>query len=417
MADETERVAAAGPYADIVTGPNATPAAVTASTTAVATDTRNSAVGNYIPELDGLRALAIVGVLLFHLHVPGFSLGWAGVPLFFVISGFLITRILLGTRDKPFYFRNFYVRRSLRIFPIYYLTLLLVFGLLAVTGAHSRVHEILAGSSARPLALLPWYAAYLQTIPQIQTHYRELPMLSHTWSLAIEEQFYWIWPFVVAIVRRKYIPVALVCLFLAGPISRAIVMQRTTNPSYLVGTLPDQLDCLTIGGLLAWMVASNWTRSRIEKIGKGLAVAGALTLAVLIVKTGYSAFWTPPAFVWQPHNVFLFTAMALLFGGLVALCVSGSRLTRWLTMPTLMRIGRVSYGIYLYHIFVFFAVSSVFARVHRGITEDITPWRIALIVCSLAAAYLVALASWKYIEAPALALKSRFTLRPSDAAH
>jgi len=384
--------------------------------TAVAVDVRDSPVGSYIPELDGLRAVAIAGVLLFHLHVPGFSLGWAGVPLFFVISGFLITRILLGTREKPFYFRNFYVRRSLRIFPIYYLTLMAVFGLLAVTGPHSRVHELLAGTSTRPLALLPWYVSYLQTIPQIQSHYQVIPMLSHTWSLAIEEQFYWIWPFVVAFARPKYLPVALVLLFALGPISRAIVMQRTTNEGYLVGTLFDQLDCLTIGGLLAWMVASRWSRSRLERIGKVWLGVGAAALTYLILKSGYTAFWTPPTFVWMPHNIFLFTAMAFLFGGLVALCVSGSRLTSWLAARPLIQVGKVSYGIYLYHIFVFFVVSSVFARIHRGITLAIDPWRIALILCSIASAYIVALVSWKFIEAPAIALKSRFTLRPGESA-
>src|SRR5436309_3302352 len=85
---------------------------------------RPTLLPKYIPELDGLRALAIIAVILFHLNIPGFGLGWAGVNLFFVISGFLITGILLDAKETPNYFRNFYVRRALRIFPIYYLSLL-----------------------------------------------------------------------------------------------------------------------------------------------------------------------------------------------------------------------------------------------------------------------------------------------------
>src|SRR3712207_2112911 len=77
----------------------------------------------YMPQLDGLRACAVLAVMLLHLGVPGFGLGWAGVQLFFVISGFLITGILLDTRGSPRHLRNFYARRALRIFPIYYLTL------------------------------------------------------------------------------------------------------------------------------------------------------------------------------------------------------------------------------------------------------------------------------------------------------
>src|SRR4051812_48877983 len=82
----------------------------------------------YLRELDGLRAIAIGGVLAFHFELPGGAIGWTGVILFFALSGFLITRILLAAREEAHYFRNFYIRRSLRIFPIYYLVVVFFFG-------------------------------------------------------------------------------------------------------------------------------------------------------------------------------------------------------------------------------------------------------------------------------------------------
>lgn len=364
---------------------------------------------SYIPELDGLRAFAILGVLLFHLEVPGFSLGWAGVPLFFVISGFLITRILLNTRDKPYYFRNFYTRRSLRIFPIYYLVLFLYFGAIAVTGPHSRVYAALAGTYGKPFALFPYYLCYLQSIPIVNSGFKVVPLMGHTWSLAVEEQFYWIWPFVVMAVRRERLVFILLLLIATGPIIRAMLWHATTNPYYQTALLPDFLDTIAIGGLVAWLAVSRWRRPVLERLGWASVAAGALIVLLLVARSGPAAYWLPPYWVPQPENVFMFTGMALLFGGIVALCVAGSRAVRWLSSGPLVQVGKVSYGIYLYHVFAFYVVGIVLNKLHKGAAEPMSSWRGVLVILSLAASYAAAVVSWKLIEHPINSLKDRFT--------
>jgi peptidoglycan/LPS O-acetylase OafA/YrhL len=129
-----------------------------------------AAGAEHLQELDGLRAVAIGAVFCFHLHLPGFSLGWAGVQLFFVISGFFITRILLKSRERSYYFRNFYIRRTLRIFPIYYLLVLVYFAVAWIQ------------RDTQVVRLLPCYLTYTQTYPQIPSHFALAPLLGHTWS-------------------------------------------------------------------------------------------------------------------------------------------------------------------------------------------------------------------------------------------
>ena len=180
----------------------------------------NAMGSGFLPALDGLRGIAIIGVLFFHLGIPKFSLGWAGVELFFVISGFLITRVLLNTREQPNYFRNFFYRRILRIFPIYYLVLI------AYTA-------IVVSSSLTGFRNLPFYYVYLQTIPQLQSQFGELQMLSHTWSLAIEEQFYLIWPMAIYLLKGRKLFAMLLILIGTG-LSLRFMALRSANAFLLM---------------------------------------------------------------------------------------------------------------------------------------------------------------------------------------
>src|SRR5579864_5742100 len=155
----------------------------------------------FIPQLDGLRAFAILPVLLTHswYYAPDVPIswlgpqGWIGVDLFFVLSGFLITRILLESKDMPRYYLNFYARRGLRVWPVYYLLLFFVF----VISAHLPPHW----NRYFPRTLFParFFVFYLQNT------FLDLPTipfaLAVTWSLATEEQFYLVWPFLVSRVK------------------------------------------------------------------------------------------------------------------------------------------------------------------------------------------------------------------------
>ena len=155
----------------------------------------------YIPELQGLRGLAVLAVVLYHCHprLEGTSFyraslwGWAGVNLFFVLSGFLITSILLESRGKPHYFHNFYARRALRIWPVYVLVLVVVLSECAVVhrAAGLRSHQDRAVAGLRP---------FLQNL----FHLALPPAIGPTWSLAIEEQYYFLWAPLVRFLRRPW---------------------------------------------------------------------------------------------------------------------------------------------------------------------------------------------------------------------
>jgi peptidoglycan/LPS O-acetylase OafA/YrhL len=370
----------------------------------------------YIKELDGLRGLAILGVVLFHLHLPGLSLGWAGVQLFFVISGYLITRILLESKGQPYYLRNFYILRSLRIFPIYYLVLIGKFVLLAVTHSDSPLHAVFAGASNNPWQLLPYYLTYTQTIPQIQSQYTDLPFLTHTWTLAIEEQFYWIWPFAVLLLNRKAFVTLAVALFFVAIGTRAVALfVGSDNPFLTVGILPAQLESLAAGALVAVAVTTGVARNILARAGWLALGTGSVGLVALLLRSGMSGFWEPATWATKPQNIFLLTTFALLFAGVVALAVSGSRWTMLFTNPFLTRVGRVSYGIYLYHAFAFLAIDALVQTVQHDV-----PWwdspigvveQLGLGAAKIGLTFAIAAISWRFIEVPLVSLKDRFTKR------
>ena len=152
-----------------------------------------------IKELDGVRGIAILLVLLHHFEPPaglptaivaGAYLGWSGVDLIFVLSGFLITGILLDTRDSPNYFTTFYARRALRILPLYFLTTLIYFRL-------------------EPNPLERWFWSHLSNWKS--AFGQDVPALSHFWSLAVEEQFYLVWPLVVILSPKRAMPRVCLC--------------------------------------------------------------------------------------------------------------------------------------------------------------------------------------------------------------
>src|SRR5437588_9009399 len=178
-------------------------------------------LGQYIPALDGLRGLAILLVMGYHFGQdadgggtalgpflsPVFGVGYHGVDLFFVLSGFLITGILLDMKDRPRYFRNFYIRRILRIFPLYYAVLfcLLVLLPLLVTPPVFPFAE-----AQRRQA---WLWLYASNIYHAWTGHWRLTGFSHLWSLAVEEHFYLIWPVVIFFCRaRGALVVSAACL-------------------------------------------------------------------------------------------------------------------------------------------------------------------------------------------------------------
>jgi len=198
------------------------------------------------PLLDGVRGVAVLAVVLFHssvipvqkladkiLHGAALS-GWAGVDLFFVLSGFLITRILIQTKDSPGFFLNFYMRRILRIFPLYYLFLFLAFYVFPQVVSFGFT-----------------YWTFLSNILIGRLGHFQSPVLDITWSLAVEEQFYLLWPLVVWIFKKENLPKIAVAFFLVGLASRVGLFWLGASPIKNYVLLLCRVDSLAAGAWLA----------------------------------------------------------------------------------------------------------------------------------------------------------------------
>ncbi|WP_284666444.1 acyltransferase [Myxococcus sp. SDU36] len=216
----------------------------------------------YLPVLDGLRGVAVLMVISYH-SLTGlrsaslgslFQVGWAGVDLFFVLSGFLITRILVQTRARGGYFRTFYARRALRIWPLYFLVLVFTFGVMG------RLLPALAFDTHR----YAWttYALYLQNL--WMTDFGPAP-INVTWSLAIEEQFYLVWPLLVFFLRNGQLRALLWACVLLSPAARLVALWEGAAPIQVYTFTLFRLDGLALGGCWRWawwMAAPRWTAWR-----------------------------------------------------------------------------------------------------------------------------------------------------------
>jgi peptidoglycan/LPS O-acetylase OafA/YrhL len=357
--------------------------------------TESPALPKYIPQLDGLRALAIIGVMLFHQHVLGFNLGWAGVQLFFVLSGFLITGILLDTKNTPHYFRNFYFRRIIRIFPVYYLGLAVVIVIARLSGwGVEDVWHYVFYIQNHHLALSSWKVGFPA-------------MFDHTWSLAIEEQFYILWPLIVYALDVKKLKVATILLFVFAILSRTILLVSTHNPYLQYMLLPTQVDTLAAGAFLAIVVreGGDWRKWSVWS-AVTMLVSGVCILA-LVLYTGYDAYWHPTEWANSGPNLMLISLMAIFFASLISTSIfSNSVLKSVLELPWLIHIGRISYGLYLFHYPIFVLFNLMTNETINA--EPGTPYHLVEIVLAFGATYLVALLSWKWFESPLLKYKDRY---------
>jgi peptidoglycan/LPS O-acetylase OafA/YrhL len=291
----------------------------------------------HIAGIDGLRAFAALSVIFFHLEVPGFAWGWTGVPLFFVISGFLITRILLSLRERSNalwseYLREFYIRRSLRIFPLYY--------------AYLAVACVLALVSHYSIPHLWTFFVYLQNYPLGATSFASPWVLGHTWSLAVEEQFYLIWPLIIWWAGRDRLPWVIAAMIVLSIGARIVISISTGNPFLQFATLPSCADGLAMGAALSLLYGkkSMWTHS-----GRLLAAAGIFLLAA-IAFTGYEALWKPTGWVRSPIGDWFFSIVCVFYSALLwRVLTRPQRLLTILEWSPLRQLGKISYGLYLYH--------------------------------------------------------------------
>ena len=340
---------------------------------------------SYLPELDGLRGLAILAVVLYHCNprlagtwIYGASLwGWAGVILFFLLSGFLITSILLATRDKPHYFHNFHARRALRIWPVYMLVLATVY---------LNSDWFIGPPVWQAIKTAPWLAY----IFCVQNLFRLTlpPALGPSWALAIEEQYYFLWAPLVRFLRRPWmLAVLLGAVLVASPLIRHANLSWITPTHTLI-----HLDGIALGSLLAIGIYTL-RLSRRAWLLIGLS-AFALGIAAAATVAGGTAY--------------LDSALALGFGGaaLALIASSGARnpINAALRRGPLAFYGRISYGLYMTHIMVFIFFGSFDLRMDRyGLLGNL-----AVVVLRLVATTALATALWYGFESQILKLKRYF---------
>jgi peptidoglycan/LPS O-acetylase OafA/YrhL len=360
-----------------------------------------------IPELDGIRGVAILLVMLFHFQgvrphlIPKaltypMILGWSGVDLFFVLSGFLITGILVETREAENYFSSFYARRVLRILPLYLLAVFLGFRVAAPLARLGGV-ELDPGGG-----LEPWYWFHASNWPS--AFGRDFRPLSHFWSLSIEEQFYLVWPILVLWIPPRRLGAACALLAAASCGLRCFAGLQGAPPEALHRLTVFRLDALALGGLVAWIVRSPralaWVRLRLRRIA---VVAVLLVVAPVVVGRGALS---------APMTSLGYTAFAVAYATLVFAAFdragSSARLAAFLRRPWLRSFGRYSYAMYVFHYPIALSQASLLADRARGLSE---PAKAASVVFGIGVSYAVGIASWNLIEKRFLALKRFFVAR------
>jgi peptidoglycan/LPS O-acetylase OafA/YrhL len=354
--------------------------------------------------LDGLRGVAILSVMLYHftgsykganplLHLWSLvaGAGWMGVDLFFVLSGFLITGILYDTAHAEHKVRNFYARRALRIFPLFYAVL---FGLLLLTPV-LHMHW-------RPEHLL--YFIYLSNVSRLLVPDFQLPSqwvnLGHLWSLAVEEQFYLLWPFVVWRAKNRTTLLRIVlAVLVAGPLLRVLLLATGMDPLDMSRLLVTRADSLLFGGGVA-LLARGPSADRIPA-GKILTFAISLLAMLLFITHGpeQSSAWI---------STVGYSAIAMCCASLIFLAQQGSYwVTALFDRPLLRFFGRYSYGLYLFHGLYFVYLRHLSGRLEHLLHSGPLA-QLFIAVFGFLFSIALAVLSYHFFEAPILTLKRRF---------
>jgi peptidoglycan/LPS O-acetylase OafA/YrhL len=333
-------------------------------------------------ELDGLRGLAALCVVVFHTNSRWMPGGWAAVDVFFGLSGFLITSILLKHGDSPRFLVRFYMRRGLRIWPIYYLCLV----------GFVLFNRKLPGRCN--WSGLWYYLTYTHNIalywsgPNPAFH----RFLGHTWTLAIEEQFYILWPLLVVLLGLKRLPwLAALCVLVS-----VIARGRGWSGCLLLG----RMDGLALGAMLAaFLHRDSLMRRRASPVLVAIVSLSVMMLATIAGKVGLGLpDNTPP---WPGVTILGINLLAV---GLIGLVVvhAGKRATAPLRWAPIAYLGRTSYGLYLYHYIILW----ILARHMRVAAPGNMPF--PQIASALLLCFVVASLSWVFIEQPILRLKRHF---------
>jgi peptidoglycan/LPS O-acetylase OafA/YrhL len=376
----------------------------------------------FYPALDGLRAIAVL--MVFYQHYinndhAAFNWGWTGVDIFFVLSGFLITGILYDTRNTLHRFRNFYVRRTLRIFPLYYGVLLIAMLLWPLFRWEWHPVWILwlfyLGNYGRFIWLHTWMQGTGVLDHLRSTRLTDDPffyVIGHFWSLCVEEQFYLVWPLVVFFIKDRVrlrnlcIAVCILCL-VARILCVWLLPQDYIKAEILYRLTPLRADALLLGGALALMLRGP-EAARLKQLLRpafSLFITG-FVLFEILYRHAARHFYYPVA--GAPVLDTLGYTLIDLFAGIIILLAlnPGGILYRVLTIRPLRRLGQISYGFYVFHDIPHVAYGLLVDHFF-----DLSPKgsRDAVALIGLTGTLLLAYLSYRFFEAPFLRLKDRFT--------
>lgn len=350
---------------------------------------------DYQLQLDGIRFIAIFMVMIAHwlqwqmTNIIATSIQFVhGVTLFFVLSGFLISRILLDNRKKydlagrgkTMLIRQFYIRRVLRIFPIYYLAIIF---LVIINYPGARTY-------------FPWLISYTSNVYQ-SIHNQYIGNFNHFWSLAVEEQFYLFWPWLMLFVNRKYLLRVILATILISVASKVYIYFYFPNNwmagSYLITSC---MYALGLGALLAWM--HNEGKPLVKKLLNAKIVWGSVAAYTLLLFLFIKIAWYK-ALV----DELLFVMMSAIIinyavAGRFRLFAGG-----FLQHPWILYFGKVSYGMYVYHLFIPDLYYYLAPRIGLLITNKYTAF-----VAFFFLTFLLSHLSWKLIETPVNNLKKYF---------
>lgn len=353
----------------------------------------------YYPALDGLRGMAILLVVLYHnfSFISYFNYGWLGVDLFFVLSGFLITDILLSTRNTGNYFKNFYSRRILRIFPLYYLSLLLFLVILPLLPGFTldvryyQEHQW-------------WFWTYLQNWLLIFHPGGRPVALNHFWSLAVEEQFYLVWPFVILFIRRpKKLLIFCILALMAVIAARLYIwFNRSFFPGYQWLFLFTRIDGILIGSMLAIIYHYNQTILRKFSTLLILLLAAFNFIIYFIEKERDFPVWAIAGY----------TTFAAIFALLVYESVKKEdRVISFIFNNAVLRfLGKYSYGFYIFHWPVFLLAKPYTDNMAGKIIPGQSFYQLLVsAILATLAGLIVSLISFHLFEKHFLKLKRHFT--------
>ncbi len=364
-------------------------------------------------QLDGLRGLAILMVMVYHfcLTLPGFQesavpaplqlaqAGWMGVDLFFVLSGFLITNILIETRSTQHYFRNFIARRTLRIWPLYYVSLLVLLVLLPL--ATHQVPDTLRSMQDKQAWFWLYAANWLFALERGFGHTSG----GYFWSLAVEEQFYLIWPLVVLLLSNRALLRTSLCLLTLSLALRVVLVRAGVDTNSIYVMTLTHLDGLAVGSSLAVCLRDGLLSARVRRFVPLAAVVAFIGIVIARILDGEYFFWG------KATASFGYSCIAVLFGTLLVYALGGGRalgLNRFLTSRFMTKTGKYSYALYMVHVPIATAAESAITPIlapRLGTAPTFAVFAIAVFGLS----WLTAVLSWHLFEKRVLALKRYFS--------